>query len=64
MPKMKTHKGASKRFRKTGSGKVVYRKAGQDHFNARESGKTTKNKRRDMVLNKSNPRINVLITNK
>ncbi len=64
MPKMKTHKGASKRFKKTGSGKIVYRKAGQDHFNARETGKVTKNKRRDMVLNKSNPRINVLITNK
>jgi large subunit ribosomal protein L35 len=61
---MKTHKGASKRFKKTGSGKIVYRKAGQDHFNARESGKVTKNKRRDMVLSKSNPNIKTLITNK
>lgn len=61
MPKMKTHKGASKRFRKTGSGKIVNRKSGQDHFNARESGNTTKNKRRDMTLTKSNPRIGVLI---
>ena len=30
MPKMKTHKGASKRFRKTGTGKVV-----RHHANAR-----------------------------
>ncbi len=64
MPKMKTHKGASKRFKKTGSGKIVYRKAGQDHFNSRESGKTTKNKRRDMTLTKSNPGIGILITHK
>ncbi len=64
MPKMKTHKGASKRFKKTGSGKIVYRKAGQDHFNSRETGKTTKNKRRDMTLNKSNPGIAILITHK
>ena len=61
MPKQKTHKGASKRFKKTGSGKIVFRKAGQDHFNARESGKTVKNKRRDMGLNKQNPRIAQLI---
>lgn len=61
MPKMKSHKGASKRFKKTGSGKIVYRKAGQDHFNARETGKTTNAKRRDMTLHKSNPRIAVLL---
>jgi large subunit ribosomal protein L35 len=62
MPKQKTHKGAQKRFKKTGTGKIVYRKAGQDHFNARESGKTTKNKRRDMTMDKQNPQIKALIT--
>lgn len=30
--KMKTHKGASKRFSKTGSGKIVRRKAGKRHL--------------------------------
>jgi large subunit ribosomal protein L35 len=30
--KMKTHKGASKRFAKTGSGKIVRRKAGKRHL--------------------------------
>ena len=29
MPKLKTHKGASKRFKKTGTGKVVADKADQ-----------------------------------
>jgi len=32
MPKLKTHKGASKRFRKTGSGKLVRRHAFARHI--------------------------------
>jgi large subunit ribosomal protein L35 len=32
MPKMKTHKGASKRFRVTGSGKVKRYKAFKSHI--------------------------------
>jgi len=32
MPKMKSHSGASKRFRLTGTGKVVRRKAGRRHL--------------------------------
>jgi large subunit ribosomal protein L35 len=30
--KMKTHKGASKRFSQTGSGKIIRRKAGKRHL--------------------------------
>jgi large subunit ribosomal protein L35 len=32
MPKMKTHKSASKRLRRTGTGKVVRRKAFRSHI--------------------------------
>ena len=32
MPKLKTHTGANKRFRRTGSGKFVRRKAGKRHI--------------------------------
>ncbi len=32
MPKLKTHKGASKRFKKTGTGKVVRRHAFARHI--------------------------------
>jgi len=32
MPKLKTHKGASKRFKKTGTGKVKRRKAFLRHI--------------------------------
>jgi large subunit ribosomal protein L35 len=65
MPKLKTHKGAAKRFKKTGTGKVVHRKAGQDHFNSRDTGKNTKNKRRDVSMSHTNNKnILPLITSK
>ncbi len=32
MPKLKTHKGASKRFKRTGSGKLMRKKAGRRHI--------------------------------
>lgn len=53
MPKIKTHKATAKRFTKTAKNKVKHRKGGQDHFNSRESGNTTRKKRRDMTLTKT-----------
>ena len=53
MPKIKTHKATSKRFSITKTKKIKQRKAGQDHFNARESGKTGRNKKRDINTHKS-----------
>lgn len=50
MPKIKTRKVISKRVRVTKSGKIKIKRGGQDHFNARESGKTTRNKRRDKTV--------------
>jgi large subunit ribosomal protein L35 len=50
--KQKTHKAVSKRIKVTKNGKIVKRKAGQDHFNARESGKVRRNKRSDVKLGK------------
>lgn len=50
---LKTHKAMSKRIRITRTGKVMKRKAGQDHFNSRESGNTTRNKRTDIQLTKT-----------
>lgn len=47
---MKPRKTIAKRIKVTASGKLVKRKAGQDHFNSRESGNTTRNKRRDVSL--------------
>jgi len=52
MPKIKTHKATAKRFKITKNKKISKRKAGQDHFNARESGNITRGKRRDVAVSK------------
>ena len=50
---MKTYKALTKRVKKTKKGKVIVRAKSQDHFNTRETGKKTRNKRRDNKLHKS-----------
>ena len=42
MPKLKTHRGAAKRFKKTGTGKIVRASAFKRHI---LTSKTTKRKR-------------------
>ena len=37
MPKMKTHSGAKKRFKKTGTGKLMHRQANLGHLNEHKS---------------------------
>ena len=39
MPKIKTHKGASKRFRLTGSGKIMREKAYTSHILTKKNAK-------------------------
>lgn len=53
MPKMKTKQAVAKRFKITKKGKVMKRTGGQDHFNARESGRVKRNKRRDAQIAKA-----------
>jgi large subunit ribosomal protein L35 len=52
MPKMKTHSGAKKRFRITGSGKVMHRKAGKMHLNEHKPSTRTRRLMGDAVLTK------------
>jgi large subunit ribosomal protein L35 len=47
MPKMKTHKGAAKRFKVTGSGLVVHHPAAKHHKNAKKG----RNRIRSLVAN-------------
>jgi large subunit ribosomal protein L35 len=42
MPKMKTHSGAKKRFRVTGTGKVMRRRANRNHLLEHKSTKRTR----------------------
>jgi large subunit ribosomal protein L35 len=53
MSKLKTHKATAKRFKITKKQKVKKKTCGQDHFNARESGKVTRNKRKKTDMAKS-----------
>lgn len=50
---LKTHKASSKRIAITKTGKMKKRKAGQSHFNSREPGKVTRNKRTDVTLTRT-----------
>ena len=50
MPKMKTHSGAKKRFRVTGSGKIMRRQAGKMHLNEHKPTKRTRRLDGDVVL--------------
>ncbi len=47
---MKTNKSYTKRIRVTRNGKLMARKPGQNHFNAKQSGGERSRKRRPTVL--------------
>jgi len=49
MPKLKTHKGASKRFKKTGTGKVVRNHAFARHLLTSKSKARKRNLRKSVV---------------
>ena len=50
MPKMKTNSGAKKRFKVTGTGKVVHKQAGKRHNLGRKSNKRIRQLRDQAVL--------------
>jgi len=54
MPKLKTHRGANKRFRKTASGKFKRSKAFRSHILTHKSSKRTKHLRKSGMVHKTN----------
>ena len=50
MPKMKTHKGTAKRFRVTGSGKIVRGKAFKSHILEKKSPKRKRGFRQETTV--------------
>lgn len=50
MPKMKTHRGAAKRFKVTGTGKLVRRNSNLNHILEKKSPKRKRRLARDSVL--------------
>ena len=50
MPKMKTHRGAPKRFSKTGSGKIKRNHAFTSHILEKKSPKRKRNLRKSAIM--------------
>ncbi|BCZ47032.1 50S ribosomal protein L35 [Clostridium gelidum] len=57
MPKMKTHKGAAKRFRITGTGKLKRGKAFRSHILTKKSSKTKRHLRKAGYVSKSQLKV-------
>ena len=53
MPKLKTHKGASKRFKKTGTGKLTRHKAFKRHLLSSKSPAQKRRLREGVVADKT-----------
>jgi large subunit ribosomal protein L35 len=54
MPKMKTHKGAARRFKITGTGKIMRTKHMKSHFRRKKSTRVKQMFDRMLPLNPSN----------
>ncbi|HPL63349.1 MAG: 50S ribosomal protein L35 [Syntrophales bacterium] len=62
MPKVKTHRGAAKRFSLTGTGKVRRKKAYHSHILTKKSSKRKRNLRKPGILDdRDAPAIKKLI---
>lgn len=57
MPKMKTHKGTKKRFRVTGSGKIMRGKAFKSHILTKKSQKRKRNFRKETVVSPADEKV-------
>ncbi len=50
MPKVKTHRGAAKRLKKTGSGKIVRTRQNKQHILTKKSPKRKRHLRKDALI--------------
>ena len=57
MPKMKTHRGTAKRFRVTGSGKIMRAKAYKSHILTKKSQKRKRNLRKAAMTDATNAKV-------
>jgi large subunit ribosomal protein L35 len=64
MPKIKTNRAAAKRFKKTGTGKFVFRKANASHILTKKNTKRKRSLRQSQIIDKTNMReIKLLLPN-
>ena len=56
MPKIKTNRAAAKRFKKTGTGKIVFRKSCGSHILTKKTTKRKRSLRKPQIIAKSDRR--------
>ena len=62
MPKLKTHKGAAKRFKKTGTGKIVRRHSFARHILTSKASSRKRRLGRSAVADKANqPELRLML---
>ena len=57
MPKVKTSRAAAKRFKVSGSGKLIRNKAYKSHILKKKSTKRKRNLRKDIVTDSTNSKV-------
>ena len=57
MPKVKTKRAAAKRFKQTGTGKLVRHKAYKSHILTKKSTKRKRNLRKAAVVDETNAKV-------
>jgi ribosomal protein L35 len=60
---MKTNKSYTKRIKVTKNGKLIARKAGQNHFNSRQTGTQRLNRKRTQTITMSSRARNRFLAN-
>ena len=64
MPKMKTHRGAAKRFKRTGTGKILRAGANKQHILTKKSSKRKRRLSKPAVVSNSDKgRLEQMLTN-
>ncbi len=64
MPKIKTNRAAAKRFRKTGTGKIVFSKSHASHILTKKTRKRKRSLRQSQIVDKSNKKnVKLLLPN-
>ena len=65
MPKMKSHSGAKKRFKKTSKGKIKYKKQGRRHILTKKSPKRKRQLRQEgQVSDADKKRVEKMLNSK
>jgi len=57
MPKIKTNRSAAKRFKKTGTGKLVYSKSNANHILTKKTTKRKRSLRKSHLIDKTNKKV-------